>query len=524
MDVPHSPSAFAAAIVFFIATSLKLVLIPAYRSTDFEVHRNWLAITHSLPADQWYTDETSIWTLDYPPFFALFEHLLSQIAVYFDPAMLEVSNLEYASTATILFQRLSVIVLDVLLLFAIRRLANNVSTYLWPESSVTVMTTLAFLNPALLLVDHVHFQYNGFLFAWFLLSLAFIIEGRFISGAVTFAVLLNLKHIFLYCAPAYFFYIFPAYCWNNGLAGFSRLFRCAYRFLLMGVIVIGVTLVAFAPWIDYKQVLKVLSRLFPFKRGLSHAYWAPNLWALYNAADLVLIRVSPKLGWVLPPGADSGSLTRGLVGDATHVILPSISPPMTFLCTILAMLPALVVLFRSPNPKRFLFVMVHVALSSFLTGWHVHEKAILLPLLPLTFLWVSSNVASRAFLILYIVGGYSILPLLFRPQEYLLKISLWAAASLLTLAVVFAFSTHSSKRVLYWFESLYLAGFIPLEILTSFFIPLSPLGQSMPFLPLLLVSVYFAIGVLYVLSLTLYMSFHSNCGADSADILHKKQQ
>ncbi|KAM6382917.1 dolichyl pyrophosphate Glc1Man9GlcNAc2 alpha-1,3-glucosyltransferase isoform 2-T2 [Alca torda] len=413
---------------------LKCLLIPAYYSTDFEVHRNWLAITHNLPLSQWYYEATSEWTLDYPPFFAWFEYALSHVAKYFDPKMLVIENLNYTSRATILFQRFSVIFTDILFIYAVRECCRCVNGKRAAkdilEKPTFILAVLLLWNFGLLIVDHIHFQYNGFLFGLMLLSVARLCQG---------------------------------------------------------------------------QLPQVLSRLFPFKRGLCHAYWAPNFWALYNAMDKALTIFGLKCNFLDPTKIPKASMTGGLVQEFQHTVLPSVTPLATLICTFISILPSVFCLwFKPQGPRGFLQCLVLCALSSFMFGWHVHEKAILLAILPLSLLSVQRAKDAGIYLILTTTGHFSLFPLLFTSPELPIKILL------MLLFTVYSFSSLKSlfrreRPLLTWLETLYLVQLVPLEIFCEIIFPLTPWKQHFPFVPLLLTSVYCALGVTYAW-LKLYIS------------------
>jgi len=198
---------------------------------------------------------------------------------------------------------------------------------------------------------------------------------------------------------------------------------------------------------------QVLSRLFPFQRGLVHSYWAGNVWAIYVA----LYKVG---SYILRSELPSSS---GILQQLWSVYIPSphmITPGMTAICMLLAQLPGLYMAWISAYERsniKLLQSFMIVSLGTFLFQYHAHEKAIVTSLLP-CIVWytvtrlaknndysgASPTMIQKAGSILFDMNAYSILgiyPLLFRSQELLVKIF----STILYLTCIALWSTSSNS-------------------------------------------------------------------------------
>ncbi|KAJ6789837.1 hypothetical protein PWT90_08700 [Aphanocladium album] len=474
-----------------VAAAFKILLFPAYKSTDFEVHRNWLAITNSLPLSEWYYEDTSQWTLDYPPFFAYFEWLMSQVARLADPAMVRVFNLEHDSWQTVYFQRTTVVVTELLLAYALQLFVE--SSPLGSRRAAQAAALSILLSPGLLIIDHIHFQYNGFMYGILVLSLVLArSKDALLGSGLAFAALLCFKHIYVYLAPAYFVFLLRAYCLSPKSIFSIRIVNC----IKLGGGIVAIVAAALGPFAALKQMPQLLSRLFPFARGLCHAYWAPNVWALYSFADRALIVLAPRLGLDIKADALQ-SVTRGLVGDTSFAVLPEISARTCFALTLLFQLLPLIKLFAQPTWENFIGATTLCGYASFLFGYHVHEKAILLVIIPFSLIALRDRRHLSTFRPLAVAGHVSLFPLLFTPAEFPIKTVytlLWLVVFLTAFDRLAPASNKPRFFLLDRFNTLYIAMCIPLVVYTSL-VHQVIFGQRLEFLPLMLTSVYTAVGV-----------------------------
>lgn len=215
------------------------------------------------------------------------------------------------------------------------------------------------LSPALFMIDHIHFQYNGFLIGLYLLSIALIrmvyflfsisdwLESRFAVGcclqySTEFQAYFHVSSSCLLCLFATSLLLYSwsyqrircsIYCiitfslFSDHSQMISLMIDDLLKLKLLSTLILqranslsddSVFLLSLSSLVWLTLFLKIVlafgvsflpflcpttspltvdsiltnakqlfSRLFPFKRGLIHTYWAPNFWALYTFFDNV---------------------------------------------------------------------------------------------------------------------------------------------------------------------------------------------------------------------------------------------
>jgi hypothetical protein len=324
---------------------------------------------------------------------------------------LQVENLEYASENTVLFMRLSVIVTDFALLYATWLHLTSITI---PAKTHAIVFTLVAFNAGLLLVDHIHFQYNGVLMGVLVLCLYCSSAERYLLLAAAFSTLVLMKHLFVPLAPIFAAFLIQRHCFvknsvaarNDGEGNAVKVFSVV-RFLQLTAVALTALVMAFGPFLlqhnGTQQLQQIMARLFPFGRGLVHAYWAPNVWALYCAADKMLSAVIRKINVAalnaLLRSTDTAAMLNnsasGIVGDFAFAVLPSVTAPMCLFLLFGSLVPAVIAVYRRPTTQTLLVCLVYASLSSFMFGYHVHEKAIIIPLVLQTFTLVYADRAGE---------------------------------------------------------------------------------------------------------------------------------
>ena len=135
--------------------------------------------------------------------------------------------------------------------------------------------------------------------------------------------------------------------------------------------------------------------------------------------------------------------------------------------------------------------------GSFLFGWHVHEKAILLVIIPFSLIALKDRRYFGAFRPLAVAGHVSLFPLLFTLPEFLIKTAytiLWLSIFLVTFDKLAPASSKPRVFLLDRFSSLYIAISIPLMVYCSL-VHWLVFPRRFEFLPLMFISSYSTVGV-----------------------------
>lgn len=363
---------------------------------DYEAQRHWMEITTQLPVSQWYFYDLQWWGLDYPPLTAYHSWLCGKIGLLIDPSWFALDtsrgnhdpNLKVFMRATVIISEFLIYVPAVVMF--VRRYCRLNAVSNW-SASVALMAIL--MQPATILIDNIHFQYNTVMLGFVVGSMACMVAGRYFWASVFFVAALGFKQMAL-------FYALPVFAFLAGSCVFPRINVPRFLSIALGTLLAFVFLVLplvagalydqsrgivaspelegkeahlpIFPWIeDYidkgaiywpvvQLLVQMVHRVFPVARGLFEDKVA-NFWCALN----VFIKLKQYPSELL----QKASLVATLVASA----------------------PPNLILFFKPKKELLPLAFATTAWAFFLFGFQVHEKSVLLPLLPMSLLLAGNN-------------------------------------------------------------------------------------------------------------------------------------
>lgn len=405
---------------------------------DYEAQRHWMEITTHLPVSQWYFHDLEWWGLDYPPLTAYHSWLLGKIGGLIDPswfALYTSRGLENESLKV--FMRATVIISEYLIyipaaVIFVRRFSRFYGINAW-HSSIALLAIL--MQPGTILIDHVHFQYNTVMLGFVLACMSSVMAGRNLWSCVFFVLALGFKQMALYYSPVVFAYLL-------GICVIPRI--NVPRFLGIAIITAISFAVLFLPIFAlalYESRHGIAARpeldgyAAPLPIFTQYSYLVP-----YKAWYYPIIQQTAQIVYRVFPFA------RGLFEDkvanfwcALNVVVKLRKYPAellqraSLLATLGSILPPSAAIFFSPRKELLPLALATSAWGFFLFSFQVHEKSVLLPLMPMTVLLaghhgLGKNV--RAWVgFANILGCWTMFPLLQRVDlriPYFVLTLLWA--------------------------------------------------------------------------------------------------
>ncbi|KAL0013247.1 hypothetical protein SO802_000316 [Lithocarpus litseifolius] len=385
---------------------------------DFEAQRHWMEITLNLPVKEWYrnstTNDISYWGLDYPPLTAYQSYLHGLFLRFFHPESVSLfTSRGHESYLGKLLMRWTVLSSDALVFFPAVFyfvLAYHLGRPNGHKTHIAWHIAIILLSPCLMLIDHGHFQYNCISLGLTVGAVAAVLSNKELVACFLFSLALNHKQMTAYFAPAFFSHL---------LGKSLRRQNPVLEVLKLGLVVLGTFALVWWPYLHSMEAFsRVLSRLAPFERGIYEDYVA-NFWC----STSVLVK------WKRIFTIQSLKL-------------------LSLGATVSTCLPSMVQQIWAPSNQGFLYGLLNSAFSFYMFSFQVHEKSILLPLLPASLLALEEPFLLK-WITLYAL--FSVFPLLCRDKLILPYI----AVSALFVLIYYVPSGRQDRKETHSFNSFF---------------------------------------------------------------------